>query len=85
MGLRNELCWDVDLYRDQQVSSQSSVSRTSPMRKRLLCAPWELPGHTKATYFFCETHWTSALWELLPSASVAVEMRELETRFSPQR
>lgn len=54
------------------------------MRKRLLYAPWELPGHTKATYFFCETHWTSALWELLPSASVAVEMRELETFQPPE-
>lgn len=76
--------------KDQQVSSESSVSRTSPMRSRLLCAPWELPGHTKATYFFCETHWTSALWESLSSASVAVErgrrvLLEFETRFSPQR
>lgn len=26
-----------------------------------------------ATYFFRETHWTSALWELLSSASVTVE------------
>lgn len=47
-------------------------------------------GRGKATHFFCETHWTSALWELLSSACMSGErekrvLLELESRFSPQR